>query len=109
MKAGACVFCRILDADLPGSVVFRDELCVAFMDIQPVNTGHLLVVPVKHAAFLTDLDHDTAGHLMVAGQRIAAGLRASRLRCDGVNLILADGEAAGQEVFHVHLRGGALR
>ena len=98
-----CVFCGILAGKSPGSVVYRDELCVAFMDTQPVNAGHVLVVPLKHAAYLSDLDSPTAGHLMVVAQRIADALRQSRVRTEGVNLILADGAAAGQEVFHVHL------
>ena len=98
-----CTFCRILTNDLPASFVFRDEQCAAFMDIQPVNSGHVLVVPLRHAAELSVLDAPTAAHLMTVAQRVTAALRASPLRCDGVNLLLADGEAAGQEVFHVHL------
>ncbi|MGI8508323.1 MAG: HIT family protein [Gemmatimonadaceae bacterium] len=98
-----CVFCRILAGEIPGSFVYRDELCAAFVDIQPVNPGHLLVIPTRHAAHLADLDPPTAGHLMEVAQRLAAALRTSGLRCEGVNLFLADGEAAMQEVFHVHL------
>jgi histidine triad (HIT) family protein len=73
------------------------------MDIQPVNPGHLLVVPTYHAAYLAELDGVTAGRMMQVAQRLAGALRASGLRCEGVNLFLADGEAAMQEVFHVHL------
>ena len=65
------------------------------MDIRPVNPGHVLVIPTAHAPFLAELFR--------VGQRVAAVLRGSDLRCEGVNLLLADGEAAGQEVFHVHL------
>ena len=98
-----CVFCRIVAGEAPGSLVFRDNQCAAFMDIQPVNVGHVLVVPVTHATYLSDLEPVTVARLMTVAQEIAAGLRASGVPCDGVNLILADGEAAGQEVFHVHL------
>jgi histidine triad (HIT) family protein len=98
-----CIFCRIVAGDLPSSLVLRDERCIAFMDLQPVNAGHVLVVPLSHAAHLADLEPATAGYLMVVAQRIAAALRASPLQCEGVNLLLADGEAAGQEVFHVHV------
>lgn len=73
------------------------------MDIHPINAGHVLVVPLSHAAQLSALEPSTAGHVMIAAQKIAAALRASPIRCEGVNLLLADGEAAGQEVFHVHL------
>jgi histidine triad (HIT) family protein len=73
------------------------------MDIQPVNAGHLLVVPVRHAAYLADNDSGIAADLMRVGHAAAAALRASGLPCEGVNFFLADGEAAMQEIFHVHL------
>ena len=98
-----CIFCEIIAGRAEGTFLHRDERCVAFMDIQPVNPGHLLVVPTHHAASLAELDAPTAGRLMQVAQRMGAALRASGLRCEGVNLLLADGEAAMQEVFHVHL------
>jgi histidine triad (HIT) family protein len=98
-----CVFCDILAGRSPASFVHRDARCAAFMDIRPVNAGHLLVVPTRHAALLGELDADTSAHLMRVAHRLTAALRASGLRCEGVNLLLADGEAAMQEVFHVHL------
>jgi diadenosine tetraphosphate (Ap4A) HIT family hydrolase len=79
------------------------ERTVTFMDIQPVVRGHALVVPRAHATYLADLDPEDGAEIFRAGQRAAAALRASSLRCEGVNLFLADGEAAGQDVFHVHL------
>lgn len=103
MQTGECPFCRILSGEMPGTFVHRDEHCSAFMDIQPVNPGHILVVPIRHAAHLVDLDGPTAGHIMQIGQKLAAALRRSGLRCEGVNLFLADGEAAMQQVLHVHL------
>ena len=98
-----CIFCHIVAGRAPASVVHRDDRCLAFMDIQPVNPGHLLVVPLRHAAHLADADEETIAHLMRVAHRLAAALRASGLRCEGVNLFLADGAAAMQEVFHVHL------
>jgi histidine triad (HIT) family protein len=98
-----CIFCRILAGEAPASFVYRDEVCSAFMDIQPVNPGHLLVIPNVHGTYLADIDGETAAHLMRVGHRLAAALRASGLRCEGVNFMLADGEAAMQSVFHVHL------
>jgi histidine triad (HIT) family protein len=98
-----CIFCRIVAGELPASFVHRDDRCAAFMDIQPVNAGHLLIVPLEHGAHLADISGDMAAHLMKVGHAAAAALRASGLPCEGVNLFLADGEAAMQEVFHVHL------
>lgn len=98
-----CIFCKVLCGEAPASFVYRDDLVAAFMDIQPVNRGHLLVVPVRHAPFMADVTSDEAGALMRVAQRATAALRASTLQCDGVNYFLADGEAAMQEVFHAHL------
>ncbi len=98
-----CSFCQILSGALPGTFVYRDTQCAAFMDTRPVNPGHLLVVPVQHAPYLADLSSRDAGRLMEIAHGLAATVRASGLRCEGVNLFLADGEAAMQEVFHVHL------
>jgi diadenosine tetraphosphate (Ap4A) HIT family hydrolase len=73
------------------------------MDIQPINTGHLLIIPKKHATYLKELEPDTGAHMFKIGMKLSAALRASGIRCEGINLLLADGEAAGQDVFHVHL------
>ncbi len=98
-----CIFCAIVAGRAPASVVHADERCTAFMDIQPVNPGHVLVVPNRHAAFLADLDPEDGARMFRVAQQAAGGLRASGLRCEAVNLFLADGEAAGQDVFHVHI------
>ena len=98
-----CIFCDILAGDAPSSPLYQDELCYAFLDIRPVNPGHTLIIPRSHAASLMDLDPDHGAQLFRVGQKIAHGLRSSGLRCEGVNLFLADGEVAGQEVFHLHL------
>jgi histidine triad (HIT) family protein len=99
----ACVFCDIVAGRSPASVVYRDDSCVAFLDTCPVNPGHLLVVPVRHATYLADLDPDAGRALFATAQRLSRAIRRSGLKAQGVNLLLADGEAAGQEVLHVHL------
>lgn len=65
--------------------------------------GHTLVVPNKGVASLKELDEKTAGRMFHVGRKIGEAIRSSRLKCEGINLLLSDGEAAGQEVFHVHL------
>ncbi len=102
-----CGFCRIVAGKAEGSFLFRDERVAAFMDIMPVNTGHLLVIPIRHAVHLSDLDPADGARIFEVGQSLAAALRESDgtggLKCEGVNFFLADGERAGQEVPHVHL------
>ena len=99
----SCIFCRILSGEVEASIIYRDEACTAFMDVQPVNLGHVLVVPNSHAPSLADLPPATGAQIFQLAQRLAAALRASGLRCEGVSFFLADGAAAMQEVFHVHL------
>ncbi len=99
----SCIFCDIVSGRAPASTIYRDEQCVAFMDIRPVTPGHLLVIPLVHAAYLADLDPVVGGALFRVGQRLASAIRRSGLRAEGINFFLADGEVAGQEVFHVHL------
>jgi histidine triad (HIT) family protein len=98
-----CVFCDIIRGAEPASVVYKDERLVAFMDIQPVNYGHLLVVPRAHARHLLDIEPETISHLFRTGAVLSGALRRSGIRCDGISFYVADGEAAGQEVAHVHL------
>jgi histidine triad (HIT) family protein len=84
-------------------MVYSDGLVCAFMDIQPVNPGHVLVIPREHHERLSDLPEETGASLFRAGQRIAGALGRSGIRCEGTDFFLADGEAAWQEVFHIHL------
>jgi len=101
-----CVFCKILDGELPVSMIYEDEKVAVFVDLYPVNEGHLLVIPKYHAPAIKDVDADTIQHMMAIAQKMNAALRASKYKCEGVNLFdlfVADGEVAGQEVFHCHL------
>ena len=98
-----CVFCLLAAGDGEVSVVHEDERTLAFMDLAPIQPGHILVVPRAHAASLAELDPEDGARMFRVAQAAARSLRASGLRCEGVNFLLADGEAAGQDVFHVHL------
>jgi len=98
-----CIFCAIVTRQAEASVVYEDDTVVAFMDLNPVTPGHLLVVPRKHAAGLEDLDGATSAHAWSVGHEMSRALRRSDLGCDGINVFLCDGEAAFQTVFHFHL------
>ncbi len=98
-----CIFCAIVAREAKASIVFEDETVVAFMDLNPVTPGHLLVVPRRHAAGLEDLDGATSAHVWSVGHKMARALRRSTMRCEGINVFLCDGEVAFQTVFHFHL------
>jgi histidine triad (HIT) family protein len=99
----SCVFCKIIAGEADASVVFRDDKVTVFMDKHPITPGHMLVVPNRHAAGLAEMGQVETGHMFIIGKRMAEGLRRAGLRCEGVNLFIADGAAAGQTVFHSHL------
>ena len=103
LAGSACVFCGIANGLVPASGVYQDELVMAFMDTNPVTTGHVLVIPKLHHPYLSDVPKTTGSHVFVVAQGVAAAIRRSGVRCDGINLFAADGEAAFQEVFHFHM------
>ena len=98
-----CVFCRIVAGEAEASIVYRDEWVTAFMDIYPVNPGHILIIPNIHSSGLKDLPAESGAHMFHLAQRLAGHVRRIGVSADAVNLVLADGSAAGQTIFHTHL------
>ena len=97
-----CIFCDIADGKAPASFICRDDITLAFMDISSLNNGQVVVIPRKHFVYLADMDEATGKHFFTTTTRVCQAIRKSGIPCDGINLFLADGEAAGQEIFHVH-------
>jgi histidine triad (HIT) family protein len=102
-ESASCIFCKIARGAIPATIVSQTDTVLAMMDIQPINPGHVLVIPKAHATGLAELDAEVGGGIFQLAMQVADGVRHSGLRCEGVNLFLADGTVAGQEVFHVHL------
>jgi histidine triad (HIT) family protein len=97
-----CVFCAIVAGSAPAELVAEDEHTVSFMDINPVNPGHVLTVTRRHAVDIGDLSEEEAANLMASTHRVCRQLRKA-LAPPGMNLFVANGEVAGQTVFHVHV------
>jgi histidine triad (HIT) family protein len=98
-----CIFCKIVAGEAPVSAVYEDARVLGLMTIGPVTPGHAMVIPKEHVPYMSDLDPELGAHLFRVTQRVAEAIRESGLRCEGINLFLADGEAAFQDVFHLHL------
>ena len=97
-----CIFCDLLNGAGEVSICYEDSSAIAFMDIQPVNLGHVLVVPREHYESLSDSPLDLAMHLFDVALRLSPVVR----RLNGVedmNLVVNSGHAAGQNVFHYHV------
>ena len=98
-----CVFCQIVEGQAPASVVFSDGTVMAIMDIAPIVPGHLLVFPKRHAQLMSELQPGEGAACWVIAETMAKALRGSGLRVEGVNVFVADGEAAFQDVPHFHI------
>ncbi|MBP5319518.1 MAG: HIT family protein [Kiritimatiellae bacterium] len=96
-----CVFCKIINGEIPSCKVYEDDHVVAFLDLQPVEKGHTLVVPKFHVPLLTDLPEEKLRPVMTAVQKVARLLTA-KLGCDGFNVMQNNGLCATQTVPHVH-------
>jgi len=93
----ASVFSMIMNGDLPGRFVYRDDACAAFLTIEPITPGHTLVVPIEEVDHWIDLDPDTAAHLMQVAQRVGRAIQ-SELEPTRIGVIIA-----GMEVPHTHI------
>lgn len=97
-----CPFCDLIQGAAEVSVCYEDSEAIAFMDIQPVNVGHVLVVPKEHYESLQDLPQTVGMHLFEVAMRLASVVR-SVTECSGMNVVVNSGAAAGQDVFHYHV------
>ena len=100
----SCVFCKIVKGEIPSLKVYEDEYTLAFMDIAQDVDGHMVAIPKKHVKSILDCDEDTLNRLMAAVKKVANHC-VDHCGYDGVNLLNASGESAGQSVphFHIHI------
>ena len=99
----SCLFCRIVAGEIPAQIIYEDEQCLAFRDINPQAPTHVLVIPRKHIAMLadaTDDDEGVLGRLLLAGAHVA---RDEGLSESGFRTVINSGAGAGQSVFHIHV------
>ncbi|HUM15972.1 MAG TPA: HIT family protein [Candidatus Nitrosotalea sp.] len=97
-----CVFCKLRDGQIPSMRVFEDDKTIAFMDINPINSGHCLVITKAHATSLFEVEVEDLQAAIATAQRVALAIR-DGLKPDGLNMLQANGAAAFQSVLHFHL------
>lgn len=97
-----CIFCKIVKGEIPCSKVYEDDLVLAFMDIAPINKGHILIIPKKHFLSLTSVPAEYLEAMMKIAPTIAQ-CAVREIDGDAFNLHLSNGQCAGQVVPHVHL------
>jgi len=96
------VFTKIINREIPADIIYEDDALLAFLDINPVNYGHTLIIPKKPAVNILDVEEDVLSNMMTLAKRVSKALVETSL-ADGVNVVTNAGEEAGQEVFHIHL------
>lgn len=101
-SARHCIFCDLIHGAAEVSVCYEDSDAIAFMDIQPVGPGHVLVVPREHYESLLDIPRDLAMHLFDVAMRLSPTIRRVS-GSEGMNIVVNSGAAAGQDVFHYHV------
>ena len=97
-----CIFCKIVNGEVPASRVYEDDAAVAFMDLGQVNPGHVIVATKKHVADIHGLDDRLAGDVFRAAARVANAVKKS-MQAEGITVLQANGAAGWQTVFHFHL------
>lgn len=96
-----CIFCNIAERKSEAEIVFEDDSIISFLDIQPINYGHALVIPKKHFDNFLTIPPEELIHLINATQYIAGAVKRS-VNADGFNIISNNGNSAGQTIYHFH-------
>ncbi|NLK28232.1 MAG: HIT family protein [Clostridiales bacterium] len=97
-----CIFCKIIDGQIPSATIYEDEDFKVIMDISPAAVGHAIMLPKKHFSNLFEMDDNTASRALIVARKVATAMK-EELGCDGLNMLQNNGEAAGQTVFHYHI------
>lgn len=95
-----CIFCKIINGEIPSYKIYEDEVVLAFLDINPDSNGHTLIIPKKHYTDIMDMDNETLTHIFNIARKIKIKLE-EILHCDGITFVQNNGEV--QEVKHYHL------
>lgn len=96
-----CIFCKIAGKEAEAEVLFENDSVLSFLDINPVNFGHALVIPKKHYNNFFEVPSEELDEIIRAVQKVSLAIKES-LNPDGVNLVANNGKAAGQTIFHFH-------
>jgi len=97
-----CLFCKIINKEIPSEIVWEDNIVLAFKDINPQAPHHILIIPKKHISSIseiTETDEKIIGYMFNVAKKISEKLNIK----DGYRLVINNGKKAGQEVFHLHL------
>lgn len=98
-----CIFCKIVNGEIPSKKIYEDDIVIAFLDINPDSLGHTLIIPKKHYLDLDDIDDETLMHIMHVAKKLKKKIE-EKLACDGLTLIQNNGDIQEVKHFHLHLK-----
>lgn len=101
-RVADCIFCKIVAGEAPCFKLYEDDRALSFMDINPFNEGHCLVISKNHATNVYETEDADLAACLIAAKRVARAVDKT-IAPDGLNLLQANGSAAGQSVFHFHI------
>ena len=102
MKKDNCIFCKIINGDIPSRKLYEDDNFIVILDVGPASRGHALILPKEHYANIYEMPEDLCAEAMKLAKKMAAKMTEA-LHADGFNILQNNGEAAGQTVFHFHM------
>lgn len=97
-----CIFCKIVAKQAPSSILYEDEVVMAFLDIRPLNMGHSLVIPKAHYVDIFDTPERELTEIHKVSKKLADAIKRAT-NADGISIIQQNGAAAGQDIFHLHV------
>jgi histidine triad (HIT) family protein len=97
-----CIFCKIVNKEIPAKIIYEDDETMAFLDINPRNEGHTLVIPKKHYDNLLEAPDNTLVSMMKVTKLICKRMK-NKLNAKGFNIVINVEKVAGQEINHLHL------
>lgn len=97
-----CIFCKIINGDIPSHKIYEDDLVLAFLDINPETNGHTLIIPKKHFKDLNEIEENELNHILKVAKELSLKIKES-LKCDGFTLIQNNGFVQDVKHFHLHI------
>jgi len=99
----SCVFCKIINGEIPSYTIYEDDVVKVFLDINPDSNGHMLIIPKEHILDLDDINSNTLSHVMQTAKKMKKLLE-ERLNIDGLTLIQNNGKVQDVKHYHLHLK-----
>ncbi len=97
-----CLFCKIVSGEIPCHKIYEDKNCLAFLDINPVNLGHTLIVPKQHSKNILDINDKILREVIIVVKQLSNKIK-KNLQCDGINIMINNESDAGQIILHTHI------